>query len=49
MAHVGHKVMKCRQCGAVVLQCRCMEPDKTVEYVDSCSRCELVAATPGRV
>jgi hypothetical protein len=39
MSHPGHKIVKCSKCGAVVLQCRCMDLVKTIEWVNGCSQC----------
>lgn len=41
-----HFMKKCRGCGAIVAQCRCPDPNKRVEWVESCSQCPAsVAAT----
>lgn len=35
----GHYITKCRGCGAVVSQCRCMGPHET-RWVESCPACD---------
>lgn len=32
MSHPGHKIVKCSGCGKTIMQCRCMDKDKPVEY-----------------
>lgn len=35
-----HKIVKC-SCGAIIMQCRCITPGKTVEIVkDGCKNCK---------
>lgn len=40
-----HKVKKCKECKTVIEQCRCMSPNKTVEW-SVCDLCKA-KATPG--
>lgn len=45
MSHAGHKIVKCRDCEVVLYQCRCIGPDKRVEYSDTpCTACLKKAA-----
>ncbi len=41
MAH-GHRKTLCIECDAVINQCRCMSPDKTITY-DTCTNCKAAA------
>ena len=36
---MGHFIEKCRECGTVISQCRCMSKDKTVRY-GICNKCK---------
>ena len=39
-----HRIIKC-SCGAVITQCKCPSPDKTVEVREkSCARCQTAPA-----
>ena len=38
MSHTGHEIVKC-ECGQVIRQCRCMNPNKTVTIQRPCE-CE---------
>jgi hypothetical protein len=39
MSHVGHEIIRCSNCSAVISQCRCAEPNKQVKYVVGCPKC----------
>lgn len=32
MSHSGHKIVKCSECDKIIMQCRCMDKDKPIEY-----------------
>lgn len=38
MNHSGHFIKKCSNCGTVIMQCRCMDPDKPIVY-GICLKC----------
>lgn len=35
----GHYIEKCKKCGKVISQCRCMSCDKTIIVKDLCNEC----------
>jgi len=35
-----HYVKKCKKCKRIIEQCRCMDPYKTVIWVDECDICK---------
>ena len=35
----GHKIVRCSSCGRIVMQCRCPDQNKHVEYVGACPKC----------
>jgi hypothetical protein len=39
--HVMHFMIKCK-CGNIVSQCRCPYPDKAVEEVETCFKCQKI-------
>jgi hypothetical protein len=38
MNHPGHFIKKCSKCGGTIIQCRCMDANKPVEY-GICTKC----------
>jgi len=46
MSHSGHHIEKC-SCGAVISQCRCMDPGKTVTVIErGCKTCKAQDNVP---
>lgn len=41
----GHFVIKCKECGAVIAQCRCPDPNKPVKY-EVCEKCKQGVKQP---
>lgn len=40
MSHERHKILKCKECKKVILQCRCFDNNKSVQW-STCWECLL--------
>jgi hypothetical protein len=36
----GHNTVKCIACQTIVMQCRCFDHTKLIEWVDQCDKCK---------